>query len=115
MVEGPTKRTIDQFRSAYKNKLSTIDTSGAIVKKKNKEGNKVQGLTPEELNAYLAAFIFADIVEVCAGCNEGNNLSEIFKNYHIGVKAEKYETWGRSETAVAYLKRMNDPNDKLKW
>jgi murein DD-endopeptidase MepM/ murein hydrolase activator NlpD len=115
MTEGAWKNNTDRFRDAYKNKLLTIDTSGAKVTKRGKEGDKVANLKPEELNAYLAAFLFADIVEVCYGCNEGDNLSEQFKNYHIGAKAERFEVWERSETAVDYLKQMNNSSDKLKW
>jgi murein DD-endopeptidase MepM/ murein hydrolase activator NlpD len=117
MTEGAWKNNTDRFRDAYKNKLSTIDTSGAKVTKRGKEGDKVANLKPEELNAYLAAFLFANIVEVCAGCNDkkGDNLSEQFKNYHIGAKAEQFEVWVRSETAVDYLKQMNNSSDKLKW
>jgi murein DD-endopeptidase MepM/ murein hydrolase activator NlpD len=116
LLEGGWKRNTDRFRKAYINKLSTIDTTVAIVKKKGKEGNKVQGLTPEQLKAYVSAYIFADIVEVCAGCNEGAEAStEGFKNYHTSKNAEIYNNWERSEQAVKYLNRMNDTNDKLKW
>ena len=108
LTEGAWKSSSDKFRDAVKNKLSGIDTSGA--------GNKVNGLSADQLKAYVAAYIFADIVEVCAGCNEGAEASsEGFKNYHTGTKAIAYETWGRSKKAVEYFKRMSNSGDKIKW
>jgi murein DD-endopeptidase MepM/ murein hydrolase activator NlpD len=115
LVEGGWQRNTVSFRNIYATRLSDIDTDGAKVKKIGKDGDKVKGLTTEQLNAYLAAFLFANIVEVCAGCNVGKTLSERFKNYHTSAKAEKFDTWERSESAVAYLNRMNNPSDNLKW
>ena len=98
MVEGPTKRTTDQFRAQLKKEIQqnfTVATSN------------VGGLTPDELQAYVAAYVFAWKTEVCFNCNLG------WDKYH----SEESNTapYKRSVNAVKFLKRMNDTNDKLKW
>lgn len=105
LIEGGWKKNVDTFRSELKKNIPDIklDTSAA--------GDKVSNLSPDELQVYIAAFIFSKYVEGCFNCQKWESYNTImYTKKDVQIRA--YE---RSQNAVAYLKRMNDPNDKLKW
>ncbi len=101
LLEGGWKRNTDNFRAQLKTEIPTIKYDLSVA------GSNVTGLSSDELQAYVAAYIFAWKVEVCYGCNVG------WDKYHI--KDRGILPAGRSTFAVDYFKRMNTSSDNLKW
>jgi murein DD-endopeptidase MepM/ murein hydrolase activator NlpD len=105
LVEGGWEKNVNTFRTELKKNIPDIklDTSAA--------GDKVTNLSPDELQVYIAAFVFSKYVEGCFNCQKWESYNTITYTKK-GVEIIAYE---RSQNAVAYFKRINDPNDKLKW
>jgi hypothetical protein len=101
LVEGGWKGNTDKFRAQLKAEIPTIKQDLSVA------GSNVTGLSSDELQAYVAAYVFAWKVEVCFNCNVGWN------KYHITEKG--ISPSDRSKFAVDYFKRMNNSSDKLKW
>lgn len=101
LVEGGWKGNTDRFRAQLKAEIPTIKQDLSVA------GSNVTGLSSDELQAYVAAYVFAWKVEVCFNCNVG------WGKYHTTEKG--ISPSDRSKFAVDYFKRMNNPNDKLKW
>jgi hypothetical protein len=57
-------------------------------------------------NASDAAYLFAKTVEVCYGCNRGEN---------VYFNEAKYGAADRSKFATNFFNRFNDPKDPLYW
>lgn len=53
-----------------------------------------------------AAYLFAAHAEICANCTKGRSVYYGDKTFHA---------YQRSEFAVSYYKKMNDPSDPLYW
>jgi murein DD-endopeptidase MepM/ murein hydrolase activator NlpD len=101
LVEGGWKGNTDRFRAQLKAEIPTIKQDLSVA------GSNVTGLSSDELQAYVAAYVFAWKVEVCFNCNVG------WAKYHITEKG--ISPSDRSKFAVDYFKRMNNSSDKLKW
>lgn len=77
---------------------------------------KKWGLTSTTLDADSAAFLFANYVEVCQYCNSTKAVYDrggLLKNYR-GKPTMVYPS-KRSQYALGFMQKFNDPNDPLYW